>query len=153
VTPTATTTYLQSAKNIASVQPTAQMLAAAVADLLLSLQVPKPIIVAQASLHTDSFIALLRSSGVKPAHVRMGLGGYELILILYNIFYMHDVYSHPLYIYYACCRMCRQRLPCQHRLCVRPHYLSQLTGLISCIPVSPEGERRHVVCVVSSVDV
>lgn len=101
VTPTATTTYLQSAKNIASVQPTAQMLAAAVADLLLSLQVPKPIIVAQASLHTDSFIALLRSSGVKPAHVRMGLGGYELILILYNIFYMHDVYSHPLYIYYA----------------------------------------------------
>ncbi|XP_027238176.2 uncharacterized protein [Penaeus vannamei] len=69
VTPTATTTYLQSAKNIASVQPTAQMLAAAVADLLLSLQVPKPIIVAQASLHTDSFIALLRSSGVKPAHM------------------------------------------------------------------------------------
>ncbi|XP_047483511.1 uncharacterized protein LOC125035278 [Penaeus chinensis] len=69
VTPTATTTYLQSAKNIASVQPTAQMLAAAVADLLLSLQVPKPIIVAQASLHTDSFIALLRSSGVRPAHM------------------------------------------------------------------------------------
>lgn len=46
---------------------------------------------------------------------------------------------------------CIQRLPCQRRLCVLD--LSQLTGLICYIPVSPEGERRHVVCVVSSVDV
>ncbi|KAG0711585.1 hypothetical protein GWK47_020322 [Chionoecetes opilio] len=69
VSPTATSPYLEKARNVATVQPSGNMLAAAVADFLLTVQAPQPIVVVRASLHTDAMLSLFRSSGIRPAKV------------------------------------------------------------------------------------
>ncbi|XP_045135070.1 uncharacterized protein LOC123518356 [Portunus trituberculatus] len=69
VSPTATSPYLEIAKNVATVQPSANMLASAVADFLLTVQAVQPLVVVKASFHTDAFVYLLRFSGVRPAKV------------------------------------------------------------------------------------
>ncbi|XP_071539881.1 uncharacterized protein [Panulirus ornatus] len=69
VTPTATTTYLESAKNVARVQPSARLLATAVGDLLATVHSQRPLVVARASLHIDSFLSLLHAVGLRPAKV------------------------------------------------------------------------------------
>ncbi|KAK7017545.1 hypothetical protein SK128_004064 [Halocaridina rubra] len=69
VTPTAISTYLDSAANVIRVQPSSKLLAAALADLLKTADIMRPLVVARASLHTDSFIALLRPLGIKPSQV------------------------------------------------------------------------------------
>ncbi|KAG0697538.1 hypothetical protein GWK47_026297 [Chionoecetes opilio] len=69
VSPTATSPYLEKARNVATVQPSGNMLAAAVADFLLTVQAPQPLVVVRASLHTDAMLSLLRSSGIRPAKV------------------------------------------------------------------------------------
>ncbi|XP_063873079.1 uncharacterized protein LOC135107311 isoform X1 [Scylla paramamosain] len=69
VSPTATSPYLEIAKNVATVQPSANMLASAVADFLLTVQAPHPLVVVKASFHTDAFVYLLRFSGIRPAKV------------------------------------------------------------------------------------
>jgi len=65
VSPTASSPYLDSAKNFARVQPSASTLAKAVADLLILLNCREPLIVARASLHTDAFLTLLQKLRVK----------------------------------------------------------------------------------------
>lgn len=66
VTPTASTPYLDSAKNVARVQPSATVLAKAVADLMLLLNAQEPLVLARSSLHTDAFLTLLLQLRVKP---------------------------------------------------------------------------------------
>ncbi|CAL4078776.1 unnamed protein product [Meganyctiphanes norvegica] len=70
VTPTASTPYLDSAKNVARVQPSASILAKAVADLMLLLNVQEPLVVVKASLHTDAFLTLLQKLRIRPHMVR-----------------------------------------------------------------------------------
>lgn len=70
MTPTATSPYLEGARNVAMVQPSGIMLAAAVADFLRTVQAPQPLVVARASLHTDKFLSLLRASGLRPSKVQ-----------------------------------------------------------------------------------
>nr|XP_045607337.1 uncharacterized protein LOC123763985 [Procambarus clarkii] len=69
VTPTAISTYLESARNVARVQPSARVLAAALGDLLATIHTIRPLVVARASLHTDAFLALLHSVGLRPTKV------------------------------------------------------------------------------------
>lgn len=69
VTPTATSPYLEGARNVAMVQPSGSYLAAAIADFLRTVQIFQPLAVAKASLHTDVFLSLLRSSGIRPSKV------------------------------------------------------------------------------------
>ncbi|KAG7170794.1 hypothetical protein Hamer_G021172 [Homarus americanus] len=69
VTPTATTTYLEGARNIVKVQPSAKLLAAAVGDFLTLVHHPRPLVLARASLHTDAFLAHLRDIGIRPIKV------------------------------------------------------------------------------------
>ncbi|XP_064103202.1 uncharacterized protein LOC135213175 [Macrobrachium nipponense] len=69
VTPTAISTYLDNAPNVLRVQPSAKVLATAVADLMFTLNAARPLMVVRASLHTDAFVALLRSLGIKPSQV------------------------------------------------------------------------------------
>lgn len=69
VTPTATSPYLEGVRNVAMVQPSGKMLVAAVTDFLQTVQSPRPLVVARASLHTDAFLSLLRSSGIRPSKV------------------------------------------------------------------------------------
>ena len=69
MSPTATSPYLEIAKNVATVQPSANMLASAVADFLLTVQVVHPLVVSKASFHTDAFLHRLHLSGIRPAKV------------------------------------------------------------------------------------
>lgn len=69
MTPTATSPYLEGARNIEMVQPPGGMLAAAVTDFLRTVQAPQPIVVTRASFHTDTFLSLLRGSGLRPSKV------------------------------------------------------------------------------------
>ncbi|XP_068247751.1 uncharacterized protein [Palaemon carinicauda] len=69
VTPTAISTYLDNAPNVLRVQPSATVLATALADLLITLNTARPLMVVRASLHTDAFVALLRSLGIKASQI------------------------------------------------------------------------------------
>ncbi|XP_053630463.2 uncharacterized protein [Cherax quadricarinatus] len=69
VTPTAISTYLESARNVARVQPSARVLAAAVGDFLATIHTHRPLVVARASLHTDAFLSLLHAVGLRPNKV------------------------------------------------------------------------------------
>lgn len=65
------------------VQPPGSMLAAAVTDFLRTVQAPQPLVVARASFHTDTFLSLLRASGLRPSKVSIPIeGNYTKALLM-----------------------------------------------------------------------